>query len=102
MKTCYLNRETRTILDVQEGWRDDPEGYTITRINTPRQYRGEGHASALLRQVCEDADRERATIYLEVLPTGGLNAEKLRAWYGRHGFTRLGHPLVMRRLPQRS
>ena len=59
---------------------------TISRINTPRDYRGKGVASRLLKQACADADAEGITLELAVSPSDGLGDDALHAWYSRHGF----------------
>ncbi len=64
-------------------------GLVLNRINTPIQYRGKGYASALLRQILEDAQAEGITITLGVSGSGGLTDAQLFAWYGRYGFERL-------------
>ncbi len=60
--------------------------HTISHINTPRDYRGKGVASRLLKQACADADAEGITLELAVSPSDGLGDDALHAWYSRHGF----------------
>ena len=60
--------------------------HIISRINTPRDYRGKGVASRLLKQACADADAEGITLELAVSPSDGLGDDALHAWYSRHGF----------------
>lgn len=97
MKTCYIDRETRTIADLVKPDVQAP-GWTITRINVPQQHRGNKYGSAMLKRICADADIEGAALYLFVSPSGGLNFAQLTDWYKRYGFERIltGY---MRRLP---
>jgi ribosomal protein S18 acetylase RimI-like enzyme len=88
MKLCYADKTTRAIADLFEG---DAMGfnapsYVISRINVPKKHRGQGRATALLKQIMADADREGVTLYLEVTPSGGLDLDQLTRWYQRHGF----------------
>lgn len=76
------------------------EGWVLTRINTPTAYRGRGAAGRLLLQILKDADQERETLYLEIVPSGAMGYAALRAWYQRHGFARWRRR-VFRRLPRR-
>jgi ribosomal protein S18 acetylase RimI-like enzyme len=61
----------------------------IPRINTPRPYQGKGIASELLRECVADADKESIILQLEIVPSGTLSYDDLRAWYERHGFSRV-------------
>lgn len=61
-------------------------GKIITRINVPAEFRGKGHGTALLKQIIEDADREKIALYLEIQSSDGLSYDELEAWYKRHGF----------------
>jgi GNAT superfamily N-acetyltransferase len=71
----------------------------LTRINVPTPYRGQGHASKLLKQILADADAEGITIHLHASPSGGLDESQLIAWYERHGFV-TKNCLIMERNPQ--
>ena len=62
------------------------KGLIITRINVPRNHRGKGIASTLLRRALHAADSESITLFLEISPSDGLNYEQLKAWYKRYGF----------------
>jgi len=85
MKTCYVDRETRSIADlVAPG--ELTFAWTITRINVPHRHRGQGLGSTLLKQILEDADRDGVVLALEPAPSDGLDYDALRAWYERHGF----------------
>ena len=69
-----LHASTRELCDLQ--------------VREERQ--GRGHASALLREVCNEADAAGVMLVLFVEPFGtGLSADDLVAWYGRHGFAEI-------------
>ena len=91
MDTCYVIPETNAIIDLYDA-RDlvGVRGRVISRINVPRENRGKGYGSQLLRQVLDIADQEKIRLYLEIAPSDGLNYEQLEAWYKRYGF--VWHP----------
>lgn len=102
MKHCYIDKEHRAIADLVPG--DDigllVPGMVLTRINVPIRYRGKGIGSRLLCRVLDDADREKVTLYLELLPSGGLSYADLKAWYQRHGFHMMPGGHLMCRPPK--
>ena len=54
--------------------------------NNPRK----GHATALLNNVCKEADRDWLTLMVQVKPfDDGMGMDKLRRWYGRFGFVEI-------------
>lgn len=85
MRTCYIDKETRSIADLCDY---DGRGMLLTRINVPKAARGRGHARRLLDRILEDADHFRVTLFLEISPSDGLDFDQLEAWYMRHGFER--------------
>jgi ribosomal protein S18 acetylase RimI-like enzyme len=96
VKTCYIDRETRSIADlippgdilVAPG--DPFQGWTISRINVPKEHRGKGLGSAMLKRILADADEEGIDLYLVVYATGALDDEQLTEWYERYGFVSTG------------
>lgn len=68
----YLTDESRTVI--------------LTRINVPEKFRGQGHASRLLKEFLQQCDENEVTVILYISPSGGLNYDQLRDWYIRHGF----------------
>lgn len=85
MKPIYMDPAIRSIADLTLAF-SERNLWELHRINVPLQSRGLGHGSKLLRRVLEDADREGATIALNVYPSGPLDEVQLEAWYRRHGF----------------
>jgi GNAT superfamily N-acetyltransferase len=74
------------------------EGKIITRINVPEPHQGKHYGSQLLKEVCDDADKERVSLFLEISPSGPLDYQQLYDWYVRYGFRYyLG---IMRRRPK--
>lgn len=45
-----------------------------------------GHATALMKQVCEEADKENIMLMLIVEPYGEMDKSALQDWYSRLGF----------------
>jgi hypothetical protein len=75
----------------------------ITSVNTPHSERRKGHASALMRKVCGQADSERMTLVLQVNPYDECPMTKrdLMRWYGAFDFKPIqADPLVMARPPK--
>ncbi|WP_078626324.1 GNAT family N-acetyltransferase [Streptomyces sp. NRRL S-241] len=78
----------------------------LTEIAVWEEHRGKGWASELLRQICQEADREGLTLLLSVEPgPRGLSYEALAEWYQRCGFevghpTETADPAILIRLPQ--
>lgn len=84
MKNIYIDRESRSIADLILN--EEEKTALITRINVPEIHRGKGSGSKLLKEICEDADREEFILKLYVSPSGGLSGKELVKWYQRHGF----------------
>ena len=61
-------------------------GQIITRINVPKEFRGQGIASKLLRECCQKADQAGTMLFLEIAPSDGLGYDALVAFYTRYGF----------------
>jgi ribosomal protein S18 acetylase RimI-like enzyme len=88
MKTCYTTRLGSTALAIADlvAPGETANHWVVTRINVPRDYRGQGYARQLLQQILDDADSEQVTLAVEVSPSDGLNFGSLVAWYRRYGF----------------
>jgi GNAT superfamily N-acetyltransferase len=72
----------------------------VTNVYTLESERGKGSASALLKQVCDEADE--SGIVLILLPkqndATGLDDLRLIAWYERNGFISIqDNPILMAR-----
>ena len=65
---------------------------------------GQGHASKLLKQVCQEADKNKVILMVLVDPfEDGLSKQELRDWYSRLGFDILQEtPTIMTRMPELS
>lgn len=98
MRTCFTRKVSETriaILDVCPF--NEKDGLLITRINVPVEARGRGHASYLLWNCCKAADLHKKTLYLTIMPSGGLSFAQLERFYMRYGFEHWNE--IYRRLP---
>lgn len=84
MKNCFVDFEYNAIADLTPEF--VPNTWTITRINVPKPSRGKGIGTKLLNEICAEADRNKVTLTLEIMPSGDLDYGALHAWYLRHGF----------------
>lgn len=93
MKFCYVIPLSQIKIAIADLADFGDEGIYITRINVPEQFRGQGHGTALLKMILEDADKEDLELKLEVYASGALNMEQLQEWYSRYGFIKhkFGH-----------
>jgi predicted GNAT family acetyltransferase len=75
----------------------------VNRVNVPLSWRGQGIASALMKEVCRDADITKTTLHLSVQPDAsgtGLNEDQLLAFYKRNGFISVDdYTWLMKRIP---
>lgn len=65
------------------------ETIQLTMIQTNEEQRNQGHASQLLKTICELADKIGVTLSLRAEPKArkiGAPQEKLIEWYSRYGF----------------
>ncbi len=62
------------------------KGYLLTRINVPREFRGNGIGTKLLKLILEDADRTCSIIYVHPSASEPEWQELLVAWYMKFGF----------------
>lgn len=80
-----------------------PKVWAITSVGVGIKFRRQGHASRLLQEVVNDADRETVVLILQVEPDphDGTNrtAEELKGWYRRVGFERWRDEDSMIRFP---
>lgn len=75
----------------------------ISSLRTDRWSRGKGHASALMREVCEQADQNDMFLMLvpEAFGIEGLTTEQLADWYTRRfGFVPLPDSSILIRMPR--
>ena len=70
----------------------------LRSLKTRKDKRGKGFASALLAEVCEEADKARRFLFLHCEPEDGLELEPLANFYIKHGFQPIqAEPLLMLR-----
>ena len=62
----------------------------LTHLHVSEDARGQGHGSALMRDICAEADKERTVLMLTA------DTRRLAEWYGRFGFMLIqAEPLLM-------
>ena len=75
----------------------------ITKVHTPASEQNKGLASALMRQVCEEADKAGITLVLWPRPYGddiAMSSGMLQLWYAEFGFRVIQpEPVLMARAP---
>lgn len=103
MKPYYYHLdEERRVLASVDVWEDDVNEYgdwLVTRVRTTPNGRHEGRASEVLREVCDDADHEGVTLWLQIQPDEDcpMTAVELEAWYEKFGFKSEPFPLMIRK-----
>src|SRR5215207_9074918 len=101
MKTCYtikLSNYKIAIADLHQPGELFP-GWTISRINVPPEFRGQGYGTKLLQMILDDADKEGLNLYLVASSSGAFTDRELEEWYTRHGFHIRDSYGTMRRRP---
>lgn len=99
--TIRLGTIKLAIADVY--WDSSRQHWMISRINVPKEFRGLGYGSNLLRQICAEADQDQAVLALGISPSDGLTFRQLETWYRRHGFVPVdGHNSAFRRRQPRG
>jgi predicted GNAT family acetyltransferase len=75
----------------------------ITKVYTPASEQGKGHATELMLDVCEEADKAGLVLVLWPRPYGddvALSGTQLESWYARFGFRVIQpEPVLMARAP---
>lgn len=84
MKNCFVDLDTRGILDLSPEM--VPDSWTITRISVPAEHRRRGVGNKLLGEALAEADREGIKLTLEINPYGAMTYDELESWYMRNGF----------------
>ena len=95
MKTCYIRKLSAVRIAILDCCPFE-NGFLITRVNVPHDYRGRGHASSLLRECTDSADAEQITLFLTIQPSDGLDYTQLEQFYTRHGFRQVYDNLYQR------
>jgi hypothetical protein len=93
--TCVLQRPASLPVSMRDGIRE------LTKLHTPIAHRNKGEASQLLREVCEEADRQGIVLMLmpEPFDEPDLGATQLEHWYARFGFMTIqAEPKLMARM----
>jgi ribosomal protein S18 acetylase RimI-like enzyme len=89
------NPDRLAVLDIGEYGKED--NYVITRINVPKEHRGQGWGRALLQDAIKIADDSGYTLWLEINPYGEMTFQQLAAWYERNGFKKVSTGVYKRK-----
>lgn len=65
-------------------------GRIITNIQVPSKFRNKGIGTKLLEEICQDADKDKVVLWLEIQYRGGLSSSQLAIWYKKFRFRDLG------------
>lgn len=68
------------------GLRQSKAGDAVYIMKVRSASRGQGLASETLCRICDAADSNAVTLFLEIEADDGLTAEQLAEWYWRYGF----------------
>ena len=65
-----------------------PEGWLLTRVQVPHEYRGQGVARQMMAEVLDWADQHDYVLYVVPSPYSDspMNRDQLQEWYERCGF----------------
>lgn len=76
----------------------------VSAVHVEPEDRRQGHATALLRMVCADADLSGFVLLLSPEPEDdGMPIDALAAWYSRLGFVTIqDEPMLMARAPRQA
>lgn len=96
MKTTFIVNLSSTRIAIAD-LMEYNDGMLLTRINVPKTFRGKGIGSKLLKQIIDEADKEKVKLYLTISPSDGLDFEQLEKWYYRFGFRQFAVPGFMLR-----
>lgn len=97
MKTCHVIKLSPVRIAIADLCEYE-DGYIITRINVPHEFRGKGYGSQLLETIIEDARIHRVNLYLWISPSDGLNYTQLESWYTRHGFEKCDEATFVKKI----
>lgn len=77
----------------------DDKTTMITRVSVPKEHRGKGVGTSLLKEAIEDADRECRTLLIEPLPYSSTQEDKTRLikLYTSLGFVEREHDYMIRK-----
>lgn len=85
MKTCYWAPDARGHANVSRCG-DSLERFYIHNLEVAYDYRCQGYGTAIMEEVCRDADAEGVSLGLWACSGGGMSDYELIAWYQRFGF----------------
>ena len=86
MRECYQQRIGPFHASCIDLYAINQHTYMVTRVFTPKKFRGQGFARSLFNKLLADCDRQQVTLELTVNPYGDMTRNQLAAWYKRLGF----------------
>lgn len=97
-----IHKQASVRVAIAEGLPSEMWEQTRELISMQSDDRGRGHATALMWQVCAEADRAWLTLFIKPEPfDDGMPADRLRKWYSKFGFVEIqAEPCLMVRSPQ--
>jgi hypothetical protein len=98
MQNCYYRKLSPYKLAISDLCDYYNKGMLITRINVPKEFRGKGVGSEILKDIIRDSDKDKIVLFLEIQPSDGLNFKQLEDWYIRYGFKYWKG--ILRRIPK--
>lgn len=77
---------------------EDTDELLILRLFVKKEYRGKGLAKQIMSSVCNDADKEKITLFIEPIPYDeiGLNEKELISFYKKLGFIDFNNGILKR------
>lgn len=82
-----LHKQASCRIAISEALPEDMQAGTREVVSLASDNPRKGHATALMHQVCAEADVDRIVLILMPKPFGdGMTEEQLEKWYGRFGF----------------
>lgn len=76
----------------------DAASWIVTRVYVPPEHRRKGIATAMMKEICEQADQQDVKLMLELAPYGEMTKDELREFYMKFGFRSFGG--FMKRWPK--
>lgn len=103
MKTDFANEHSscRAVVNPELPEHMHERVREIVRVWTDKDHRGEGYATQLMQEVCNDADSSNMVLILRPQPfDANISKAKLIEFYKRFGFSKMqDDPVLMARAP---
>lgn len=87
------------LLNYSASFPDGQSVWCVSHLWTRPDVRNRGYGAKILRQVCEEADKENTVLVLSVKPDPGIDFDRLVRLYERNSFEMV-EPTCMERAPK--